>query len=298
MSENTIKTLAKEAQDQLSEETNNATILQGPFATRKYEMSSVRLQTTLPELKILNGSAAIVRPGFNQNDTDKTITIPTIFAKINGVPDDIDEYNLFFDEIEQSNGLQALFNNHLSTAEWQLTDEEITELLSDLSAKTLMTSSAWAYTSLAVELQLQIANAIVKTFDSWEFSFQKNLNNKASVLRICLDMPVELLEMHNEVDYPKEVPLLVIKHDDKFKDINRDDVIGYNLMHHLGWDIELYSPNGLGSIENFLSPDSYDEFYYNKMQSTNTAKGHKPSLADKIKLFFKKLKLKFKKLFK
>lgn len=298
MSEKTVKTLAKESQDQLQEETQNASLLQGPFATRNYDMTAVRLQTTLPELAILNGTPAIVRPGFNQDDTSKTITIPAIFAKINGVPDDIDKYNLFFDEIEQSNGLQALFNNHLSTAEWQLTDEEITELLADLSAKTLMASSAWAYNSLAVELQLQIANAIVKTFDSWEFSFQKSLNNKAIVLRICLDMPVELLEMHNEVDYPKEVPLLVIKHDDKFKDINRDDVIGYNLMHHLGWDVELYSPNGLGSIGNFLSPDSYDEFYYNKMQSTNTAKGHKPSLADKIKLFFKKLKLKFKKLFK
>ena len=302
MSEKTIKTLAKESQDQLREETQNAALLQGPFATRSYDMTAIRLQTTLPELAILNSTPAIVRPGFNQDDIAKTITIPAIFAKINGVPDDIDEYNLFFDKIETSDKLAALFNGHLSTSEWQLSDEESATILSDLSVKTLMSSSAWAYSVLNRPLQKKIASAIVDTINSWDFIFDKTFENKKLVLRMCLDMPKELLEMSNEVDYPQEVPLLVVKHDDTsenaLNDITTDDIIGYNLMHHLGWDVEIYSPSGLSSIENILNEDQYDVFYNPKLTTTATSAGAKISIFDKIQLFFKELYIKIKNLFK
>lgn len=299
MSEKSVKTLAKEAQDQLREETQNASLLQGPFATRSYDMIAIRLQTTLPELAILNGTPAIVRPGFNQDDDAKTITIPAIFAKINGIPDDIDEYNLFFDKIEKSSKLEALFNGHLSSSEWELSDEESSTILSDLSVKTLMTSSAWAYFILNRSLQKKIASAIVDTINSWDFIFDKTFENKKLVLRICLDMPKELLEMSNEVDYPREVPLLVIRHDptstNALDDITTDDIIGYNLMHHLGWDVEIYSPNGLASIENILNEDQYDIFYNPKMKATAASSGKKVSIFDKIKLFFKEFYIKIKK---
>lgn len=302
MPEKTIKTLAKEAQDQLQEETQNASLLQGPFATRSYDMTALRLQTTLAELAILNGTPAIVRPGFNQDDASKTITIPAIFAKINGVPNDIDEYNLFFDKIEKSDKLAALFNGHLSTSEWQLSDEESATILSELSVKTLMSSSAWAYSVLNRSLQKKIASAIVDTMNSWDFLFDKTFENKKLVLRMCLDMPKELLEMSNEVDYPQEVPLLVVKHDDTsenaLNDITTDDIIGYNLMHHLGWDVEIYSPSGLSSIENILNEDQYDVFYNPKLTATATSAGAKVSMFDKIQLFFKELYIKIKNLFK
>lgn len=302
MSEKTIKTLAKEAQDQLHEETQNASLLQGPFATRSYDMTALRLQTTLAELAILNGTPAIVRPGFNQDDASKTITIPAIFAKINGVPNDIDEYNLFFDKIEKSDKLAALFNGHLSTSEWQLSDEESATILSELSVKTLMSSSAWAYSVLNRSLQKKIASAIVDTMNSWDFLFDKTFENKKLVLRMCLDMPKELLEMSNEVDYPQEVPLLVVRHDDTsenaLNDITTDDIIGYNLMHHLGWDVEIYSPSGLSSIENILNEDQYDVFYNPKLTATATSAGAKVSMFDKIQLFFKELYIKIKNLFK
>lgn len=302
MSEKTIKTLAKEAQDQLHEETQNASLLQGPFATRSYDMTALRLQTTLAELAILNGTPAIVRPGFNQDDASKTITIPAIFAKINGVPNDIDEYNLFFDKIEKSDKLAALFNGHLSTSEWQLSDEESATILSELSVKTLMSSSAWAYSVLNRSLQKKIASAIVDTMNSWDFLFDKTFENKKLVLRMCLDMPKELLEMSNEVDYLQEVPLLVVRHDDTsenaLNDITTDDIIGYNLMHHLGWDVEIYSPSGLSSIENILNEDQYDVFYNPKLTATATSAGAKVSMFDKIQLFFKELYIKIKNLFK
>lgn len=69
-------------------------------------------------------------------------------------------------------------------------------------------------------------------------------------------------------------------------------------MHHLGWDVEIYSPNGLSSIENLINEDQYDIFYNPKMKATAESAGAKVSLFDKIQLFFKELYIKIKKLFK
>ena len=77
MTQKTIKTLARQTQDELLEETKNSSLLLQPFATRAYEMESVRLQTSLPEIDILLGTPAIVRQGFEQDDINKKITIPT-----------------------------------------------------------------------------------------------------------------------------------------------------------------------------------------------------------------------------
>jgi len=297
MSEKTIKTLAKQAQDELQEKSGNASILQGAFATRNYEMSSVRLQTTLQELDILNGTPAMVRQGFEQDNTAKTITIPTIFAKINGVPESRREYDAKFAKITESDGLQALFNFHLSDGEWQIDEQEAADILSDLTVEKLIATPAWEYDILARSLQKKIAIAIIETFEQWDFTFPKTAENKRAVLRMCLDMPRELLEMSNEVDYPNEVPLLAVQHTEDMGELSRDDIIGYNIMHHLGWDVEIYSPNGFASIENVIAEDHYDEFYYPKMASTDAAKGDEKSFWAKIKAFFKNAYLKVIKLF-
>lgn len=105
--------------------------------------------------------------------------------------------------------------------------------------------------------------------------------------------------MPNEVDYPQEVPLLVVKHDDTstnaLNEITTDDIIGYNLMHHLGWDVEIYSPSGLSSIENILNEDQYDIFYNPKIKATEASAGKKYQYSIKFNYFLKNYILKSKK---
>lgn len=283
MAEETIKTLARQSHEELIAETGNPTILQGPFSTRNYKLKSVRLQTTLEELDILRGSQAIVRQGFLQNDTDKAITIPTIFAKVNGIPVNNKGYWSSLDKIENSSGLEYLVTMHLSDGEWQLTEEEFLEIDSEISVENLLNSSAWAYGILSNSLQNKIAIAIVQCFDEWPFLMSKNEANKQKVLRMCLDMPKNLMEMSLEVDYPKEVPLLAFLHEEAFGEVDSDDIVGLNLFHYLGWDIVIYTPNGFASIENVMPEDRYDQFYFEKMASTQSAKGDKISFFQKLK---------------
>ena len=61
MVKKTIKTLARQAQDELLEESQNSALLQEDFATKAYQMDVVRIETTLAELNILLGMPKIGR---------------------------------------------------------------------------------------------------------------------------------------------------------------------------------------------------------------------------------------------
>lgn len=279
-----IKTAARASDDQLREETNNSVLLQQPFSTRHYKLTSARLATTLAELDILRGTQAIARQGYEQNDTEKTILIPTIFAKVDGLPNNEKPYWDTLDEIRDSNGLEALVSIHFKSSDWYISEDDFKFLTeTELRAGTLMACDAWSYQMLNRDLQKSIAEAIVDMVEDWPFTFEKTDDNLAGVLSMALDMPKEILDMTAEVDYPKEVPLLAFIHQEDFGIVENDDVVAMTLFHYLGWDVIVYSPHGYASLENVLKEDEFDHFSYEKMRPTSSSKG------DKKQGFFGKL---------
>lgn len=278
-----IKTLARQAQDELLDETNNSVLLQTPFMTSGYQLIPARLETTLSEIDILEGTQAIARSGFEQNDAEKTIVIPTIFAKVDGLLEVEKPYWNKLDKIRDTDGLQALVSIHFDTSEFFLTEEDFAELQQSLTIDTIKHSNGWAYGMLSALLELRIATAIVDLMNDWPFTFENNAENQRYVLSVLLDLPKELLDMCLEVDYPKEVPLLAFIHQESIGQVTKEDVIAMTMFHYLGWDVVLYTPNGFSSFEHYLSSDMYDHFTYAKMASTDSAKGDpKPGLFRKI----------------
>lgn len=283
MVQKTIKTMARQTQDELLEETKNSSLLLQPFATRNYDMESVRLQTSLPEIDILLGTPAIVRQGFEQDDINKRIVIPTIFAKVDGVPENESAYIKHLDKINESTGLEALVSIHFISSDWFISDSQYDEIMSDFSVQNLMDSDAWPYGMANRLLQKKIAQATINMINEWPFLFEKDRENMMSVISMALDLPQELVEMSLEVDYPKEVPTLAFVHKEELGQITRDDVVALNMFHYLGWDVVVYSPHSFASLENYMPEDTFDYFSYETVKNTNASKGDtKPS-------FFKKL---------
>lgn len=283
MSKKVIKTVARQASEQIQAETKNASFLQGPFATKNYHMDSVRLETTLSEIDLLAGTPAIVRTGFEQDDNKREITIPTIFAKVDGIPTDEKKYWKNLDSIRDSEGLKALVSVHFYTGDWYLSDEEYAEIMKDFTVTGLKQSTAWAYKMLNEQLQNEIAESIIEMFEDWAFSIEATENIKQEFLSVALDLPKDILDMNLEVDYPKDVPLLAFIHQEDIGELNRQDVVALNMFHYLGWDVILYSPHGFASLENYMEPDTFDKFSYDKMRSTESAKGdHKKSFFSKL----------------
>lgn len=269
-----IKTVARDAFEQLQAETNNSPILQGPFATRGYDVDVARLATTVAELDILRHAEAQARPGFEQDDDQKTILIPTIFAQVNGLPTDEKPYWSNLDRIRDSKGLEALYTQHLSSGQWQIDPNDATYLQDHMTPEALMSSAdAWAYTSLDRKTQLNIADAITEIMDEWPFSVPKNESNIVRALTALLDLPKEVLDMAAEVDYPLEVPLLAFIHQQDLDTILFEDVVALMFFHQLGWDVIVYSPHGFASLENFLTAENFDIFQLDKIAPTSHAKG-------------------------
>ena len=119
--------------------------------------------------------------------------------------------------------------------------------------------------------------------NDWPFSVPQTTENQQTVLSVLLDLPKELLEMSLEVDYPKEVPLLAVVHQESMGEITFEDVVAYNMFHQLGWDIVIYSPHAFASLENYMTSDSYDHFSYDTVRATASATG------DPKKSFLQKL---------
>lgn len=283
MSKRVIKTVAREASDQIQSETKNASFLQGPFATKNYHMDSVRLETTLSEIDILAGTPAIVRTGFEQDDTNRKITIPTIFAKIDGMPKEEKKYWKNLDSIRDSEGLKALVSVHFYTGDWYLSDEDYDEIIHDFTVQGLKSSNGWAYKMLNNDLQNKIAESILEMFDDWAFTIEATDDVMHEFLSVALDLPKELLDMNLEVDYPKDVPLMAFIHQEDMGELNRQDIVALNMFHYLGWDVILYSPHGFASLENYMQPDAFDKFSFDKIRTTESAKGdHKKSFFSKL----------------
>lgn len=269
-----IKTVARDSFEQLQAETNNSPILQGPFATRGYHVDVARLSTTYAELEILRSAEAQARPGFEQDDNQKTILIPAIFAQVNGLPTDEKPYWSNLDHIRDSTGLEALYTQHLPSGEWQINPDDAEYLQTHMTPEALMTSGdAWAYTSLDRKTQLNIANAITEIMNEWPFSVPKNESNVIRALTALLDLPKELLDMTVEVDYPTAVPLLAFIHQQDLDTILFGDVVALMFFHQLGWDVIVYSPHAFSSLENFLTDENFDIFQLDKIAPTLQAKG-------------------------
>lgn len=272
-----IKTVAREANDELVSESNNSALFQTPFSTRKYTLTSARLSTTLVELDILRGTQAIGRLGYEQDDVNKTIVIPTIFAKVDGLPVKESSYWDRLNSIRDSKGLEALVSMHFRGSDWFIDDESFAILKTKLTADTLRSVPAWSYDILNIDLQRSIADAIVSMIEDWPFSFERHDDTLSAVLSMALEMPKELLDMTSEVDYPLEVPLLAFIHQESFGSVTQDDAVAMTLFHYLGWDVIVYAPNGYASLESYLNADEFDQFNYEKMQSTIDSKGNKKS---------------------
>lgn len=282
MAKRVIKTVAREAKDELLEETANSQLFQEAFSTRKYRLYSARLSTTLAELDILRGTQAIGRQGYEQDDVEKTIVMPTVFAKVDGILSKENEYWRRLDSIRDSKGLDALVSMHFRSDDWFISEDDFEKLNDNLTVDSLLTSNAWAYEMLNYDLQKSIAQAIVDLIEDWPFSFEKTESNLGFVISMSLSMPRELLDMTAEVDYPKEVPLLAFIHQENFGTVTQDDVVAMTLFHYLGWDVVVYAPNGYSSLETYLKDDEFDHFSYEKIQNSSFSQGDKQSFIKKI----------------
>ena len=277
-----LSTVARKASTEF-----NALINQGsqvifkPYQFKNANLTSLRLQTTYDELKILGTSNAYVRPAFQAESM--LVTIPTLFAKVNGLLSNEADYWQQLKDIKNNNQNSSLIyefpiipkpqdSKKLSIQrEYAQEYAEYRDYIfnADFTANSLIESMFWPYNKLPTGAQLALANNIVQFTEKSNviLKYQENQELlKAHLFSTLLKIPDTWMKHFQATDYPKKVPKIIAFLSDEVE-FTREDAILLSFMNRMGFDIILYNPLGQNDIENFISEDTFDIHWLENLKS-------------------------------
>lgn len=266
------------------------------FRDRQFvKMDSAVLKTTFDEVFMLWDQDAKYRPGFAVRG-DRVI-IPTIFAKLNGVPGGrVKEYWRTVDEMLTP---QTVFiTKHPSYRKPTLDVSRAYAPFHDgrrIKAETLMNSPLNKYGFLPEYLQRTIFEKMQEMIDDNYLEFGSELEMIDHVMYAALNMPKSVTRIMMRHDYTKDVPKVVVADaiEEPFSSMECTQLL---MFSYLGFDVVIFSPAGYRNIETYVADDAFEihsagEYMYNisvpklKVPDTPRIKKQKSGL---IKNLFKK----------
>ena len=233
-----------------------------PWQLRDYTPSSITLKTTYDELFILGREIAMVRPGFEVENSQ--VKIPSLFAKIQGVSKNRKEYweriqNLT--EFEHSMLIRQLPFTWSSSNDFRFHYRNALGRDGLLNPDVMMQAHYWPYSFLPTGLQKGIANAIRRICEKPGLKSLPGENmEEVSIYLFSQAMftPKEIIQLMEKFDYSQHVPKLIIYNNESRGVLSRSDAALILLLNQFGIDIIVYNPPGHNDIENFLQESLFD----------------------------------------
>ena len=245
------KTAAAKAQKELHEVLHtDSSGLYKPWQFEEYHARVVPLQTTLEELFILWKEPANYRTGFEVKNGE--VHIPNIFAKISGVPEQMNKY---WGEVNSlRNAENVLFFERvplIPTLHYH--NQNIVLKNGKFQADDIKKLREYDFHHLRAPIQEDIIDGINSLISDQELfvGMDKVKDFSYAVLHTALRMGHSITTMLQTFDYAHQIPKLVIFDQDKSL-FSSFDAILLGLLHRLGWDIVILTPTGYQNIEQFI----------------------------------------------
>lgn len=226
-----------------------------PWQFVGYATQPVTLKTTWDELKILWREPAKLRPEFKIQN--RKVYVPNLFAKINGVSDDLNAYwrDLKFFSFAPKTKLlpdvpftkitytkQDLFRNgYLLNERGFFKEEEVKQ------------SPYYRFGHLKADLQQFLLEKINELLTAEMFLTPQDERFKLTTLMTVLTMDDSLLKMLETFDYPQEIPKVVV-YDNEKKNFSESDAIILTYFHLIGLDVLIFTPTNYMTIERQIKP--------------------------------------------
>lgn len=232
-----------------------------PWQLRKHLPSSVTMKMTYDDIFIYAKEKAMIRPQFKV--TNEHVIIPVIFAKIQGVSRNRNEYWERIRELKEHSyalSIKQFPFSQTTKANYHYHFQHSLDK-GTLSPEKMINSSWWQYGHLPNELQLAIACTIknyseqpklMKTKQESDYDLQLFLFKQAALL------PDTVLQLMQKYDYSQEIPRLVLYNMETNGELSREDASLLLFLNEFGFDIILYNPAGHNDIEKYIDPIHYD----------------------------------------
>jgi hypothetical protein len=250
------------------------------FRDRHYAFcQTVTLKTTIDEIDILWHVESKFRPGFASDE--KTITVPNIFAKLDGIP--FGETNKYLKEIQGKLTPNTVYYKLTPFFKPAYGMNDFTGFFNgnrlDL-ARIKLNPNINKYTHLPDNIQDFIFQKMQEVIDSGYLKLPKP-DIMHLVIKVGTMLPNNILQLIQNYDFTKEIPKVVIIHSTKTA-FSAYECILLLLLNFMGFDILVYTPTGYKNVESFLDSRAFEqynigEFQYNLIPPTMRIPKAKPS---------------------
>ena len=230
-----------------------------PWQFENYKVHPLTLKTTSDELKIIWNEEARFRDGFKIKNN--VVYIPNMFAKISGVPEDLNAYWEDLSNLYLTPNTKLISQIPFTKINYVKNDLYKLVYLIDqnghLKKEALVKNEFYKFSHLKTALQNTILNKMEELFEL-PVLIRKNDNElKIKIIMTILNLDKDILELLLHFDFPFKIPKLIIYTNDEniFSD---EDSIVLAFLNLLGFDILIVTPTGYNNIENKIIEKYYD----------------------------------------
>ncbi|MDR0272519.1 MAG: YceG family protein [Clostridiales bacterium] len=243
-------TVALQAQQEIRQ------VLSGD-ATRSYQMrqfsaiNPVVLKTTFEEIDIIWREPAKFRPTFTT--AGGVVTIPSIFAKINGVDGDVNDYLFGIkSKITPETLLLQKFPFITSAIDGAAVNFFKQIYYNEaIDAEKLKKSSYYRYNLFSDETQNVILKGI-SDFIKNDWFIKERASHVYDILEVLFRMPPQVLQMIHNFSFTETVPKVVVFNSTD-KPCEAADCILITFLKSLGFDVIMYIPTGYRVVEQHIT---------------------------------------------
>ena len=230
----------------------------GIYKFRQYKKAkAIKVLTAYDEIKILWDQELKYREGFAVKDD--TVSMPVVFAKVNGVFSDFDYINThyYWNEVKDYMTENAIvYKNKINIRTYFF--EKLRLALSGflsrgkLNVERLRSSKVFKYYSLPDYMREHILENIKYVIDNKIIKNNISKNTDFDILAVALKLPQNIIKRINEFDFTKRNPKIVFI-TDRNRILSVSEAILLVLLYYIGFDILIFAPNGVSNIEYLLN---------------------------------------------
>ncbi|TGE35088.1 hypothetical protein E4K67_27205 [Desulfosporosinus fructosivorans] len=253
-------TIAYKASKEIEEAIYNEEVgLFKPWQFESYSTQPITLKTTLDELKILWTEPAKIRPEFKVKN--KKVYVPNMFAKINGVSEDLNSYWLDLKTLSSAPNTRLL--EDLPFTKISYTRQELYQtgyLLNEqgfFDESKVMESQHYKFGYLKADLQHFLIVKINELLSSGMFLVSVDDKFKLKIIMTILTMDDSLIKLIEVFDYPQEIPKVIV-YDNEKATFSENDAILLAYFNLIGLDVVIFTPTNYKTIEQQIKPSLFD----------------------------------------
>lgn len=253
------------------------------FRDRHYNFcQTATLQTTFEEIDLLWTAESKYRPGFSSDE--HTVTVPNIFAKLEGVP--YGDTSKYIKEIQNKLTPHSVYYRFIPFFKPNYGINDFTGFFNgnrlDL-AKIKLNKNINKYSHMPDNVQDLIFQKMQEVINSGYLKI-KQPDIMHLTIKVGTMIPNNILQLIQNFDFTKDIPKIVIIHSTKTS-FSAYECIFLLLLNFIGFDILIYTPTGYKNIENYIDNRAFEQYNIGEFNYNLVAPNMKIPKAKPLKKF-------------